>query len=132
MIDEDPITVRRLRRDGIRSILGDAALETVLEQASLDRARVLVVTAHDVRQAQAIVGAARRVNTRVDIISRGGSEESARGLLEAGASQVVEPELEAGLEFLRHTLHRMGMSSLEIQAALRGRRRLFRSQPEKP
>jgi CPA2 family monovalent cation:H+ antiporter-2 len=130
--DEDPIAVRRLRRDGVRCVLGDPSLEAVLELADLERARVMVVTVTDVRQAQAIVGAAKRVSPRVDVITRGGSEESAQALLEAGASQVVEPELEAGLEFLRHTLHRMGMSSMEVQAALRGRRRLRRFEPDRP
>jgi CPA2 family monovalent cation:H+ antiporter-2 len=130
VIDEDPVTVRRLRREGIPCVLGDPSLETVLEATGVERARVLVVTVRDVRQAQAIVGAAKRVNPRVDVVARGEGEEGTRGLLEAGASQVVQPELEAGLEFLRHTLHRMGVSSLEIQAALRGRRRLLRAPPE--
>ena len=130
VIDEDPVTVRLLRREGIGCVLGDPSLEVILEAAGVDRARVLVVTVRDLRQAQAIVGAAKRVNPRVDVIARGEGEESARWLLEAGASQVVQPELEAGLEFLRHTLHRMGVSSLEIQAALRGRRRLLRAPPE--
>jgi monovalent cation:H+ antiporter-2, CPA2 family len=130
VIDEDPVTVRRLRRDGITCVLGDPSLEVILEAAGVERARVLVVMVRDLRQAQAIVGAAKRVNPRVDVIARGEGAESAHGLLEAGASQVVQPELEAGLEFLRHTLHRMGVSSLEIQAALRGRRRLLRAPPE--
>jgi monovalent cation:H+ antiporter-2, CPA2 family len=130
VIDEDPVTVRLLRREGISCVLGDPSLEVILEGAGVERSRVLVVTVRDLRQAQAIVGAAKRVNPRVDVIARGEGEESARGLLEAGASQVVQPELEAGLEFLRHTLHRMGVSSLEIQAALRGRRRLLRAPPE--
>ena len=130
VIDEDPVTVRLLRREGIACVLGDPSLEVILEAAAVDRARVLVVTVRDLRQAQAIVGAAKRVNPRVDAIARGEGAESARGLLDAGASQVVQPELEAGLEFLRHTLHRMGVSSLEIQAALRGRRRLLRAPPE--
>jgi K+:H+ antiporter len=130
VVDEDPVTVRLLRREGVACVLGDPALEVVMEAAGVERARVLVVTVRDLRQAQAIVGAAKRVNTRVDVIARGEGEESARRLLEAGASQVVQPELEAGLEFLRHTLHRMGVSSLETQAALRGRRRLLRKPPE--
>jgi monovalent cation:H+ antiporter-2, CPA2 family len=130
VIDEDPVTVRLLRREGIACVLGDPSLEVILEAAGVDRARVVVVTVRDLRQAHAIVGAARRVNPRVDVIARGEGVESARALLEAGASQVVQPELEAGLEFLRHTLHRMGVSSLEIQAALRGRRRLLRAPPE--
>jgi CPA2 family monovalent cation:H+ antiporter-2 len=130
VIDEDAIAVRRLRQDGIICVLGDPSRETILRQATLERARVLLITMRDMRHAEAIVREARRINQRLDIIARGGGEEMSRVLLEAGASQVIEPELEGGLEFLRHTLHRMGVSSLEIQAALRGRRRLLRAPPE--
>ena len=107
------------------AILGDPSIPTVLEQASIETAQVLVVAVYDARQAEAIVREARRINERLDIITRGGREEITSAMLEAGASQVVEPELEAGLEFLRHTLHRMGLSNMEIQAILRGRRRRF-------
>jgi CPA2 family monovalent cation:H+ antiporter-2 len=124
-VHDDLVTVRRLREDGITCILGDPSIPTILEQASVETAQVLVVTVYDARQAQAIVREARRLNERLDIITRGGGEEVTRVLLEAGASRVVEPELEAGLEFLRHTLHRMGLSNMEIQAILRGRRRHF-------
>jgi CPA2 family monovalent cation:H+ antiporter-2 len=124
-VHDDLVTVRRLREDGITCVLGDPSIPTILEQASVETAQVLVVTVYDARQAQAIVREARRINERLDIITRGGGEELTRVLLEAGASRVVEPELEAGLEFLRHTLHRMGLSNTEIQAILRGRRRRF-------
>jgi CPA2 family monovalent cation:H+ antiporter-2 len=124
-VHDDLVTVRRLREDGITCVLGDPSIPTILEQASVETAQVLVVTVYDARQAQAIVREARRINERLDIITRGGGEEVTRVLLEAGASRVVEPELEAGLEFLRHTLHRMGLSNMEIQAVLRGRRRRF-------
>ncbi len=46
-------------------------------------------------------------------------------LLEAGAAEVVQPEFEAGLEFVRHTLHRYGVDRTQIQAALARRRRDF-------
>ena len=122
-VHDDLVTVRRLREDGIACVFGDPSTPAILEQASVGTAQVLVVTVYDARQAQTIVREARRINERLDIITRGGGEEVTRVLLEAGASRVVEPELEAGLEFLRHTLHRMGLSNMEIQAILRGRRR---------
>jgi CPA2 family monovalent cation:H+ antiporter-2 len=125
VVHDDLVTVRRLREDGVAAVLGDPSLPTVLEQASINTAQVLVVVVYDVRQAQAIVRQARLMNERLDIITRGGGLEFTRAMLDAGASQVVEPELEAGLEFLRHTLHRMGLSNMEIQAILRGRRRRF-------
>jgi len=40
-----------------------------------------------------------------------------------GAAEVVHPEFELGMEFVRHTLHRFGVPSLEVQALLARRRR---------
>jgi CPA2 family monovalent cation:H+ antiporter-2 len=123
VVHDDIFVVRRLRDDGVNAILGDPSIPVILERAHVATAQVLVVAIADARQAQAVVREARAMNERLDIIARGGGEELTRVLLEAGATQVVEPELEAGLEFLRHTLRRMGVSNMEAQAILRGRRR---------
>jgi CPA2 family monovalent cation:H+ antiporter-2 len=123
VVHDDIVTVRHLREDGVTCILGDPSNPLVLEQANVASAQVLVVAVYDARQALATIREARRMTERLDIIARGGGEEVTSALLTAGASQVVEPDLEAGLEFLRHTLHRMGVSNLEIQTILRGRRR---------
>jgi CPA2 family monovalent cation:H+ antiporter-2 len=125
LVHDDLVIARRLREGGLTVVLGDPSIPSVLEQARVETAQVLIVAVYDPRQAQAVVREARRINERLDIITRGGGEEITRAMLEAGASQVVEPELEAGLEFLRHTLHRMGVSNMEIQGILRGRRRRF-------
>ena len=37
------------------------------------------------------------------------------GYLLVGIAEMVRPELEAGLEIIRHTLHRFGLTTQEIQ-----------------
>jgi CPA2 family monovalent cation:H+ antiporter-2 len=115
--------VRRLREQGIPCILGDPGLAAVLEQAELERARVMVVTVAEMTQAEAAVAGARRINPRLDIVARGANEYAHQRLTLAGASHVVHGEFEVGMEVTRHALHRFGMSSQEIQAALSRRRR---------
>jgi CPA2 family monovalent cation:H+ antiporter-2 len=123
VIDEDPVAVRLLGRQGVPSILGDPSLPTVLELAGLERARVLVVTVPDVAQCEAAVAAARQINPKLDIIARGAGESSRVRLTRAGAAHVVMGEFEVGMEVVRHTLHRFGLSSQEVQAVISRRRR---------
>ena len=122
VIDEDPVAIRRLREQGVPCILGDPGLPAVLEQAELERARLMVVTVAETTQAEAAVAGARRINPRLDIVARGANEYAHQRLTRAGAAHVVHGEFEVGMEVTRHALHRFGMSSQEIQAAL-GRRR---------
>jgi len=123
VVDQDPMTIRRLRRGGVPCIYGDASSPAVLEQTRLDRARVLAITTSDLAQAQAAVVSARQINPRLDVIVRGADVEGHFALREAGAAEVVHAEFEAGLEFVRHTLHRYGVSTPEIEALLSRRRR---------
>jgi len=122
VVDEDPVTIRRLRRAGVPCIYGDASNPAVLEQTRLERARVLAITTSDLAQARAAVVSARQINPRLDVIVRGADVEGHFDLQQAGAAEVVHAEFEAGLEFVRHTLHRFGVSAPEIQAMLSRRR----------
>ena len=62
------------------------------------------------------------MNPRVDVVVRGEGSQERITLMQAGAEEVVHPELEAGLEFVRHTLHRFGVDSTQIRALLSRRR----------
>lgn len=120
---QDPVTYRRLSLEGIPVILGNPELRAVLEQAYLQRARVLAITLTDVRHGESVVRQALSINPRLDVIARGGVEEAYRGISRAGAAEVVSAEFELGLEFARHALHRLGVSANEIQMHLQRRRR---------
>jgi CPA2 family monovalent cation:H+ antiporter-2 len=65
---------------------------------------------------------ARLLNPDLDVIARGAGPESYRLLRQAGASQIVDPQFEASIEFVRHVLHRYGIDAREI-TALQARRR---------
>jgi CPA2 family monovalent cation:H+ antiporter-2 len=123
VIDEDPIAIRQLRDQGKACIYGDATSPEVLRQASLERARVFAITTRDLSSTQAAVTIARRLAPRLNIVVRGGELPSHLALQEAGATEVVHAEFEVGLEFVRHTLNRFGVSLIEIEAALARRRR---------
>ena len=123
VVDQDPLAVAQLRRQGKPCIYGDASSPLVLGQANLERAWVLAVTTRDISAAQAVVMAARRMVPGLDVIVRGADVRSHLALQEAGATEIVHAEFEVGLEFVRHTLHRFGVSTMEIEAGLGRRRR---------
>lgn len=132
VVDLNPQLIGRLREEGVPCIYGDAGREEVLRHAGLDRARGLVCTVPDPRATEAVVRAAHGLNRRLDIVARAHDEEQVASLREAGATEVVYPEFEAGLEMVRHVLHRYGVSLLEIQALLQGRRSSQYQRPEGP
>jgi CPA2 family monovalent cation:H+ antiporter-2 len=127
VIEDDPEFIRHLQRNNVRCILGDPSLRTILEQADIDRARVLAITVSDMNQAEDIVREARNLNQRLDIVARGAGPESHARLRQLGVAEVIHPELELGIEFARHSLHRFGLSSQEIQMITAGRRSRYSS-----
>ena len=115
VIDIDPRVIEKARRNNIPCIYGDTSNPHILEQAGLDRARVLVVTVPDPIASELAVENARRINRKLDIVARVHRDEDVEVLREKGVTEMVRPELEAGLEIIRHTLHRFGLTSQEIQ-----------------
>lgn len=122
VVERDPVLVRELRQQGIAAIYGDVANEQVLLAANIPTARVFVVAVPDAFAAETAVRLARALNPTLDIIARADRRAFVSRLVEAGATEVVHPSFEAGLEMVRHTLHRFGMSIQEIQAIVAARR----------
>jgi len=122
VIELDPWRFARLQQRGIPAIYGDAANPAVLAHANLEQARVLAATMPDARAAALVARHARAANRRLNIVARAQSAEDVDRLYQAGADEVVHPQFEAGLEFVRHALHHYGVAAREIEL-ITGRRR---------
>ncbi len=122
VIDLNPRVISRLRSRGVPCIYGDTGNPEVLSQAELARARVLVLTIPDPLAARLAAENALRINPRLDIVARVHRDADAELLKGIGVSELVRPEFEASLEITRHTLHRFGLTSPEIQRILIGLR----------
>jgi CPA2 family monovalent cation:H+ antiporter-2 len=125
IVEQNPYLIERLRGAGIPHVYGDATNPAVLAACRLGQARIVAITLPDPAAAEIILRHAKRENPALDVIARGRAEEDHAALISAGASEVVHPEFEAGLEFVRHTLHRFGVDRTQIQALLGRRRRDF-------
>ena len=125
MVEYNPHVVRSLRALGIPVVYGDAANPAVLEHAHVERARLLAVLMPDRTATEQATRVGRRLNPRLDIVARAGSVGDLERLREAGATEVVQPEFEAGVEVIRHTLRRFGIGGLELTNLTAGRRAAF-------
>jgi CPA2 family monovalent cation:H+ antiporter-2 len=125
VVEYNVLIVRRLRSRGVPVVYGDAANPAVLEHAHLDQARLLAVLMPDTTATEAVTRQARRLNPRLDIVARARDVDAMARLQQAGATAVVQPEFEAGVEVIRHTLRRYGVGSQELLHLAAGRRLAF-------
>ena len=125
VIELNPAIVRDLRKRGIRAYYGDGGSDALLLRAGIERARTIAVTSSDLVAARAAVSHARRLNPDIDVVTRAQARDEVDYLRAAGADEVIQPEFEAGLEFVRHVLRRQGVSYAETSALLARRRADF-------
>jgi CPA2 family monovalent cation:H+ antiporter-2 len=120
VVDQDPRVVRRLRREGVLALLGNAGNPVLLERLGLDRARVLVVAIPDPLAARQAVDHARQHHPRLDIVVRTHSAGDRAYMRAKGVGEAVFAEVERAVELARRTLHRFGVSGAELQFAVQG------------
>ncbi len=114
VIEADAERITSLNERGVPTLYGDASNSEVMTHAHLDHARVLVVTIPDETSAQLIVTAAKDINPDLPIIARTTTEEGIDRLAQLGAQDVIHPELEGGLEIVRHALLKLDFPVQEI------------------
>src|SRR5688572_2116818 len=114
VIDTDAESIEELSGRGVLNLYGDASNSEVLTHAGLKRARALVVAGPDEASNELVVAAARDLSANLPIIARATTEDGIDRLAQLGAQDVIHPELEGGLEIVRHTLLQLGFPPQEI------------------
>lgn len=115
VVDAEARRIAELDRLKAPTLYGDAANSQILEHAGLTHARALVVTVPDEATAEVIVANARHIAPRLPIVARAGTQAGVTRLGKLGANDVIHPELEGGLEIVRHTLLRLELPPSEVQ-----------------
>lgn len=113
VIDVNLERSRRLNSAGIRATWGDAASNEVLRTAGAAHKKLIVIAVPDANTALLAVTNARRLNPLAPIIVRAQSRDDLPALRNAGASEVVVPAYEGGLELMREALVALGYQSDE-------------------
>jgi CPA2 family monovalent cation:H+ antiporter-2 len=108
-IERDPEIVRGLRARGIPALYGDASNRRILEIAGAAHASLTVIALPDAERVYLAVSQLREMNPSVPILARSHRADERDRLLAAGASEVIQPELEAGSTLIRHALRRLSV-----------------------
>lgn len=103
-IDADPDRVEHLRSQQVPALLGDAANSDILTHAGLDRARIVVIALPEQTATELTVAAAHDLAPMLPIFARAATGAGITRLAKLGAKTVIHPELEGGLQLIRHTL----------------------------
>ena len=122
-VEGDYHVAREAREAGAAIIFGDAGTPSVLDQAGVAEAHVVIVAMPDALATRQAVIYARSRNPRSEIVARAHSEAEEAELRRLGAGRVVVAERELGNELIRHALRRFGVSDREVAAILESRRR---------
>src|SRR5262245_39579147 len=125
VLEYNPLIARDLRDRGVPVVYGDATSPAVLEHAHVERARLLAVLVPDAVTAELVTRRARTMNPDLDIVARAASAAGVARLRAAGATAVVQPEFEGGVEVIHHALQRYGVVGPELALVTAGRRAAF-------
>lgn len=113
VVDIDPRVISAVQKKGIPSIYGNAGNLEVLAATNLKKAKVLVIAMPDPIDTKLAMQNAIRLNPEIDVVARVHWSSDIQTLRMLGVSEIVRPEIEAGLEIIRHILYRYEYSSDE-------------------
>ena len=115
VVENDPERAQQLTNEQIPVLFGDAANSEIMTHAGLQHARVLVVTLPDEAAAEMVVASARATAPELPIVARAATRSGVFRLAQLGAEDVIHPELEGGLEVMRHTLMALKFPAGQVQ-----------------
>jgi CPA2 family monovalent cation:H+ antiporter-2 len=118
VVETDPDIVASLRARAIPSLFGDAAHRHLLERADIASARLVVLTLPEIERARLAVRAARALNPQAPILARAHGRAEARELTRSGATEVIQPEVEAAATLIRHVLSQLALPREQALAYL--------------
>ncbi len=115
LIELDQRRIEQAQEAGFAVIYGDASQEVVLEAAAISRAGLLVITIPGIVVSQTIVSHAQRITPQIEVVARLSDPEFFGVFQELQVTDLVYPELEAGLEMARQVLLALNVPVTEIQ-----------------
>ena len=115
VVERDIAAAEEAEAAGLQVLVGDAANSEIMSHAHLDTAHVLTVTNSQQSSAELVVRNAREAHPNLRVVTRADSAEGVAMMVDAGAEDVVSPELEGGIELMRHTLIDLGYNERQIQ-----------------
>src|SRR5438477_419521 len=109
VIERDPDICAQLRARGVPCVFGDAAHRALLAWAGVARAPLVIVALPEIERARLAVAAARALRPDVPLLARAHGRAEAEALRAKGATEIIQPELEASATLIRHALAALGL-----------------------
>ena len=110
VLERDPDVIAGLRARGIPALFGDAGHRDLLLHAGVTSATLVVVALPQIAPAERAVRVTRFLNPAVPVLARAHGPLEAETLRRVGATEVIQPELEASATLIRHVLVTLGLS----------------------
>lgn len=109
VIDRNPDIIRRLQVRGVACLYGDASHRELLTKAGAADASLIIVALPEIEPAALTVRRIRDLNSKVPILARAHGLVEAERLGVVGATEVIQPEVEASATLIRHALTWFGV-----------------------
>jgi CPA2 family monovalent cation:H+ antiporter-2 len=109
VIDRDPDIIRRVQSRGTACLYGDASHRELLVKAGAADASLIIVALPEIEPAALTVKRIRDLNPKVPILARAHGVAEAERLSTVGATEVIQPEVEASATLIRHALNWFGV-----------------------
>lgn len=116
VVENDPEIIKALRARNVPCLFGNAAHLTILERAGVVQARLVVITVPENGPASAAARNVRKLNRTVPIIARAHRAADREILLSGGATQVIQPEIEASAVLVANVLQHLSLPKSSAQA----------------
>ncbi len=113
-LDMDIKRVHEARAAGESVYYGDAAKETILHAASLDKAQIVMITFSDFHASMKILHTIRRINKEIPILVRTIDDSHVNELIEAGANEVIPDTFESAIMLSSHLMLMMGEAPRKV------------------
>jgi CPA2 family monovalent cation:H+ antiporter-2 len=104
LVELDPDAVRRARRAGVPVLFGDATRRGILEQAGVERAKMVVFVMSDFASVVRALKMVREISPDVEVVVRTQRVDEIDDLRRVGAGQVVSEEFESAIEIFTRVL----------------------------
>ncbi|HYE90643.1 MAG TPA: cation:proton antiporter, partial [Terriglobales bacterium] len=108
VVERDPEVIRALRARGVHCLFGDAGNRELLRHAGAESATLVIIALPHFRPAERAVRTLRQLAPGVPLLARAHARTEAEALQKLGASEVIQPELEASGTLIRHALAILG------------------------
>jgi CPA2 family monovalent cation:H+ antiporter-2 len=110
-----PTGASEAQNEGLRVILGDYTKRFLLQAASIDNAKMLVIPDDTADMTRRVIGVARGINPTLHVVARTQSASDVDALIAEGADEVLADELEIGVQLFTRVLDAYQVGATEIE-----------------